>query len=221
MPRNTTVKISKEHLILCEGRDAYEFLIRYLNSSALSGTPGFSNDIQVMDFGGNSELPAYLELVQLSPGFDMVTSLTVIRDAETDADAAVNEIRKALKNANFPVPEKPHIWAGSSPKIGFLLFPTCDHSIKNGTLEDLCLSILSENHSQNILYEIDFFLHTLEKHHNRKFPRIFKNRLHTYLSTHNDYVSCKIGEAAAIGAFDWNSSALDALRDFLSEALLP
>lgn len=221
MPRNTTVKIIKEHLILCEGRDAYEFLIRYLNSSALSDTPGFSNDIQVMDFGGNSELPAYLNLVQLSPGFNMVSSLMVIRDAETDAGTAIKEIKNALNNANFPVPESPHTWIGSSPKIGFLLFPTCDHCVKNGTLEDLCLSILSEDSSKNILHEIDVFLHTLEEHNNRKFPRIFKNRLHTYLSTHNDYVSCKIGEAAAIGAFDWRNPALDALRSFLSEFFLP
>lgn len=56
MPRKTNTKILKENLIFCEGRDEQEFLIQYLNSTALSYESGFSNDIQVIDFGGNSEL---------------------------------------------------------------------------------------------------------------------------------------------------------------------
>ena len=56
MPRKTNTQILKSNLILCEGRDEQEFLIQYLNSTALSNTPEFSNDIQVIDFGGNSEL---------------------------------------------------------------------------------------------------------------------------------------------------------------------
>ena len=81
-----------------------------------------------------------------------------------------------------------------------MLFPTCDPAPGNGTLEDLCHS----------------FLTLLEKK-GREFPRIFKNRLHTYLSTNDRYVSLKIGEAAPAGAFDWNNTSLNALRDFLSE----
>ena len=45
MPRKTNSKIVKEHLILCEGRDAQEFLIAFLNSKALAENPAFSNDI--------------------------------------------------------------------------------------------------------------------------------------------------------------------------------
>jgi hypothetical protein len=97
-----------------------------------------------------------------------------------------------------------------------VLFPTCDPAPGNGTLEDLCLSCLSESESASILEEIDSFLTLLEKK-GREFPRIFKNRLHTYLSTNDRYVSLKIGEAAPAGAFDWNNTSLNALRDFLSE----
>ena len=44
MPRKTNDKIRKEYLILCEGRDAEEFLITYLNSKALEAVSAFSND---------------------------------------------------------------------------------------------------------------------------------------------------------------------------------
>ncbi len=64
MPRKTNNKILKEHLILCEGRDEQEFLIQFLESDTLSFLPGFSNDIQVMDFGGNSELLKHLTILK-------------------------------------------------------------------------------------------------------------------------------------------------------------
>ena len=62
----------KGHLILCEGRDELFFLIAYLNSAHLSATPGFSEDIQVMDFGGNSDLLEQLKVLKVTPGFDEV-----------------------------------------------------------------------------------------------------------------------------------------------------
>ena len=55
-----TKRIIKEHLIICEGRDAFEFLIAFLNSPTLQYDKRFSNDIQVFDFGGNEQLEKYL-----------------------------------------------------------------------------------------------------------------------------------------------------------------
>ena len=52
-------KIVKKHLILCEGRDAEEFLITYLNCNELLSIPEFSNEFQVMDFGGILNLSNY------------------------------------------------------------------------------------------------------------------------------------------------------------------
>jgi hypothetical protein len=59
----------------------------------------------------------------------------------------------------------------------------------------------------------------LENYRREPFSRIFKAKLHTYFSVHNDYASLKIGEAAAAGAFDWNSPVLDPLKNFIQEIL--
>ncbi len=219
MPRKTNTKILRENLILCEGRDEQEFLIQYLNSDALSFLPGFSNDFQVIDFGGNSELPQKLAILKNMDGFEKLKSLLVIRDAETNAKTACSEIRIALQKNDFPVPAEPHCWEGKSPRVGFVLFPACDNTAQNGTLEDLCLSILSDSFAFDTLEQIDAFLNNLEKHRQKAFRRIFKAKLHTYFSVHNDYVSLKIGEAAAAGAFDWNHVALNSLKKFLQEVL--
>lgn len=219
MPRKTNTQILKKNLILCEGRDEQEFLIQYLNSTALSFVPGFSNDFQVIDFGGNSELSRKLTILRKMEGFESLKSLLVIRDAEADVETARNEVQRALRGNGLPVPAKPHCWEGQTPQVGFVLFPTCDDVAQSGTLEDLCLSILSDSFAFDTLEQIQVFLDNLEKRRQKPFARMFKTKLHTYFSVHNDYVSLKIGEAAAAGAFDWDNAALNPLKNFLQEVL--
>lgn len=219
MPRKTNKKIEQKHLILCEGRDEQEFLISYLNSAALSDIPAFSQDIQVIDFGGNSDLSAYLQLLQNSENFEKVESLLIIRDAERNVERAVCEVKSALLKNNFPAPCSPHVWEGQFPKIGYLFFPTCDIVPKEGTLEDLCLSILSGSNAPCLIKEIDLFLEQLKSNCQIQVARPFKTKLHTYFSICNEYVSLKIGEAARAGAFDWSSVRLEPLKNFLLEVL--
>ena len=80
--------ISKPHLILCEGEDATQFIIEYLEYLRRR-EKGFENFL-ALDFGGNEELPNFLFDLQVYPGFDIVTSMTVIRDSEVDHDSAIN-----------------------------------------------------------------------------------------------------------------------------------
>ena len=222
MARETNKRIQKEHLILCEGKDAENFLIYYLNSEALKEHPIFSNDFQVIDFGGNDDLPKFLDAINGYPGYDVVSSLLVIRDAERDAEKAKRDVRTAFCKADFPIPECPHEWKegkkeSKSLKAGFLLFPTCDNNPTEGTLEDLCLHILSEEKGEVILTAIEEFMLSLHEKYGREFPHEFKTKLHTYFSVTDDYVSMKVGQAAKKGAFDWNSPKLEPLKNFLLE----
>ena len=219
MPRKTNTKIMKRHLILCEGRDEQEFLIAWLNSAALHSVPAFSEEIQVIDFGGNQDLPAYLRLLQNAENFDKVRSILVIRDAEKDAKRAVCEIQESFHKNDLPVPETPQVWENGVPKTGFLLFPKFDREPECGTLEDLCLSLLSDPNASCLTKEIDAFMSALEERCRLVFRRPFKTRLHTYFSIHNKYVSLKIGEAANAGAFDLDNKSLEPLKNFLLEVL--
>lgn len=219
MARRTNDKIRARHLILCEGRDAEEMLIAYLNSEELKEEPAFSNDFQVMDFGGNEDLARFLALLQKMEGYDRVSSLLIVRDAERDADTAIREIRGVLCRQGLAAPEGPHRWQGDMPKVGYLLFPTCAAESIPGTLEDLCLSILAEADRDELLGDIQRFIDQLSADRGRTFPREFKTKLHTYFSITDAYVSLKMGESARVGAFDWASEQLRPLRDFLTELL--
>ena len=86
-----------------------------------------------------------------------------------------------------------------------------------GTLEDLCLKILSEKDNKSILTVINAFLNKMESSFERNYRRKHKNKLHTYLSSSDKYVSMPIGIASSAGAFDWGSNELEPLKEFLAE----
>ncbi len=216
MPRNTNDRIIKNYLILCEGRDAQEFLIAYIHSDALKSDPRFENNIQVMDYGGIDDLTNRLGIIMKMSGFSSVHHLAILRDAETDAAAAISSIQSSLRRNSLPVPDHSNEWKKHEISIGFSLFPSFD-STTDGTLEDLCLSIVAEERWDLFQNSIINYLHTVKDTFGKELPREFKNVLHTYFSSTNDFVSLKIGEAAKAGAFNWNHEALTSLRDFLAK----
>lgn len=209
-------QIKKSFLILCEGKDAEQFLIYYLGNDKLAHDPRFSNDIQVFDFGGNTDLCSFLLNLKNMDGFDRVSSLAIIRDAEKDYDKACREVRSAFKHCDFISPQQCGTWETdiSGIKIGFILFPLNNGA---GTLEDLCLSILSEENSKDILSSIKTFLSEMEASYGRVYHRKHKNVLHTYLSASDKYVTMPIGIASKSGAFDWASKELEPLLRFIKE----
>jgi hypothetical protein len=200
----------KSHLILSEGRDAQEFLIYLLQS--LTSENLLFDDFQVLNFGGNAQLNQYLKILPNRPGYEHVKSIAVIRDAEKDADCAIAAIKSAFSSNKFAVPAKPFNPAKTSvPATGFVIFPNCCENPENGTLEDLCLKILSKEDAQLILNTTDSTLENYKK----QLKQLNKNRLHTYFSLTNEYVTLKIGEAANAKAFKFSGPEIDSLKSFL------
>ena len=209
-------QIVKSYLLLCEGRDAEGFLINYLNSNELAQDQRLSNEIQVLDFGGNNDLSNFLMNLKNMDKFDQVTSLAVIRDAEKDYAKACQEVSSSLKKCGFISSECCGTWAKNDAglNVGFMLFPLNKNA---GTLEDLCLQILSEHNNKTILSSIDNFLSVMESSYGRSYRRKHKNKLHTYLSSSDEYVTMPLGTASSAGAFDWDSDELESFKSFLTE----
>lgn len=204
-------RIEKKHLILCEGADAEGFLNNYLHSQVAEQ----HSLIQVANFGGNQEFRKSLELLRKTDGFSDLCSLLVIRDAETDAQAASDQVRFALEDYRFAAPKAQGEWKEGIPRTCFLLFPYLGRRIAPGTLEDLCLSILAESEADNVIGKIDTFLDTLHQDGLRTFSHPHKTRLHTYFSATNELVTKNIGLAAKAGAFNWSHPGLEPLKNCL------
>lgn len=209
-------EIKKPYLLLCEGRDAEGFLIQYLNSSALAQDQRFSNSVQIFDFGGNDDLCNFQMNLKNMDKFDSVESMSIIRDAEKDYAKACREIKGALQKCGFASPECCGKWIDDDTglRIGFELFPL---NKDVGTLEDLCLRILSEKENVSIQSAVDAFLAEMESSYGRIYPRKHKNKLHAYLSSTNEYVAMPIGVASKARAFDWSNNELETLKNFLVE----
>jgi hypothetical protein len=203
------------HLIFCEGKDEYFFLIRLLDYLKLKEL-AFA-DFCLYDFGGINELKINLRNIVKTDGFkENVQSLCILRDAETNATSACQSITAAFRDCGFAVPTGPCSRADGGcayPQIatGFALFPDFDDKPKSGTLEDLCLRILAKSDSKDVLAHADTTLELYKKH----LPQLHKNRLHTYFSLTKEFVSLKIGEAAKANAFRWDSPEINSLKTFL------
>lgn len=182
MPRPEPIE--KEKLILAEGKDAYHFFCHACNFYRET------QDVQVMHFGGNDDLPNFLLDLTNMDKYDEVNTIIIARDAETDAKAATDSIKHSMKQATIPVPERPFEYIRNATlKTAFMIFPGPQQ--KDGTLEDLCLLTVEND---PLLECVDGYLECA-KAKGEQFPRIHKNRLHCFLAGKDDSVGLPIGLA--------------------------
>lgn len=211
-------RIVRNYIILCEGVDTMNFLLYYLNSKELKDDERFSNDIQLLSFGGINELPLYIANLKSMEGFDSLKSILIVRDAETDVDMAVSMVKKALKNNGLPVPDSSSSWKNQPDnkiRVAFTLMPACSTEPVAGALEDLCWKILVNNADNEVRSDVREFVSQMKNKYQSISSHEHKSRLHTFFSVNENLISLKIGEASKTGAFDWKSPCLDPLKKII------
>ena len=211
-------KIDRKYIVLCEGIDAVNFLIQYLNSDVLIADSRFNKDIQVLNFGGIRQLYRYIKNLKKMDNFMDVKRILVLRDAETDINSAVDSVQSALRNNDLPVPDRCNQWKlGESLGTAFTLFPNCSGDMVEGTLEDLCWNILADKRAAEYRIDVQAFIEEIDNKYDSIKTFKHKSRLHAYFSAKDDFVSLKIGEAAKAKAFDWAHERLRSLRNLIEE----
>lgn len=193
--------IKSNKVILVEGLDAKLFFMYTLKHTGKEG------HAQVFDYGGITQLTNFLLNFKKIDGFEKITSILVVRDAECSASSAIQSINTSLKASQLLTKDlNPFQWHNSTPKIACMLFPGIDDSgniIQSGTLEDLCIKLIKD---QSTLNTIDSYIEDFEEKH-FSFSRKHKNRLHSAISLTNDFVGMKLGEATNAMYFDLTSKA--------------
>jgi hypothetical protein len=173
----------------------------------------------VIDGGGIGDLSRHVKMMLDLPNFSLIKTLTVIRDAETNAADSERSVQNLLKRHRFAVPSAactPRRPCGDERKVitGYALFPRFDKEAEDGTLEDLCLETLAKEDAEGRLRIVDDAISQVGEKFG-KLSRRHKNRLHTYLSLTDEFVTQKLGESAKTGAFDFQATALEPLKNFL------
>lgn len=206
-------QIEKPHLILCEGADATYFIIEYLKYLIKNGENEFGS-FQAMNFGGNEELPRFLKAMPNLPNYGTLNSVTIVRDAESNYNGAVQSLSNLLQSLGFSVPLKSNeIKQLANIKFAFSLFPSLSEHREDGTLEDLYIKNLVDL-SCDLSNEIDSFLDRIQLQ-GRKIPRKHKSKLYTYFAVTDKFTSMKLAEAAGAGAFNFDCKELNSLKKLL------
>ena len=104
--------ITKESLLLVEGKDSRNFFEALCNHLSLS------QQLQIMNFGGVEELRGFLVGLCGQSGFRSVKRIGIIRDAEKDAAAAFQSVQASLRRIDLTVPNEPEQCSGTQPAVG-------------------------------------------------------------------------------------------------------
>lgn len=222
--KNTEIKPNTKHLILCEGADEKWFFIWFLDY--FKKKPGYYkyNEIQIEDIGGNDDFVAKLGVWKLVSGFDNLKTVGIIRDAEKNADSALQSIQHCFSDNSMPEPQDCFELTenkSSSIKTVFGILPGTKNGNKwdNGTLEDLCLKILKDPQSSEKISLIYGYLRQVQDNFKYEIKHIHKAKLHTYFSSNEPFIGSKIGEAAHYGAFDFESDYLSNFKKMFDEII--
>lgn len=188
--------------LLVEGKDAPPLLYKLLRLEQIEG-------VQVQDFGGVDELGAFLKALRNAPGFrDLVHTLGVIRDAETNPRRAFQSVCSALMHAGLPVPAHPSEFTAGYPRMGIFILPGRDAP---GMLDTLCLESVS---SDPAIECVNGFMACLTHTSGLPPANPTKARLYAFLASRRR-PNLRLGEAAEADIWDLNAPAFAALRDFL------
>jgi len=164
--------------------------------------------VQVQDFGGNNELRNFLHTLKVTSGFDIVISIGIVRDAESNPSNAFKSVCTALNNEGFYQPSQPEKFEGANPRIGVLILPNAEEC---GMLETLCLQSVSNDPSVKC---IDDYFDCLKKVGFSP-KTIDKAKVQAFLASRERTIWL-LGVAAQCGYWQWDSPAFDHVKRFLA-----
>ena len=194
--------ITTERLLLVEGTDDERFFIPLLRWIGI-------NDIQVQRYFGDEWLNV-IKVIPKQSGFNGVTSIGVVRDADEDAGAAFESVCAGLRQAGLPTPQAPLHPTNGSPKVAVAIIPP--HA-KRGALEEMCLQSVAGYLSLQCVEE---YIVCLRARSVSLPSALGKVRLHAFLSAKPN-PDAKLGEAASFGYWPFESPAFAQIVQFLKD----
>jgi hypothetical protein len=186
--------------VFCEGKDDVAVMRGLASHLKL--------DIQVEEYGGKSNLANFLRTLPKRPEFtqQQVSSMAVLRDADSNAAATFTSVRDTLIQNNFEAPDVDGTFTEAAMRVGVFIIGV------NGTgmIEDLCLKSVSDQPEYSCVDS--YFDCIAQKSARSNFSS--KGKVRVWMASHEDF-EYYIGKAADKGYWPWDNFAFDALKNFL------
>ncbi|RLG29966.1 hypothetical protein DRO03_05870 [Methanosarcinales archaeon] len=187
-------------VIAVEGTDEVYFfdaLLRHLKIA----------DAEVRDVGGKDQFKSKLPALVRMSGFSDVRFLAIIRDADSDADAAFDSVRNILRDQQLDPPGQMNQFSNSNPGIGIFIMPG---NSDTGMLEDLCLKTVGEHPAMEC---VNAFIDCASGLNDP--PKIAaKAKAQAFLAA-MPKIANSVGVGAQKGYWNLDSDELDNLRSFM------
>jgi hypothetical protein len=135
--------ITKPKLLLVEGKDEVELFDKLLTDLGLA-------DIDIWDIMGKTKFRENIEALPRLSGFDRVTSVGIVTDADKQPKGAFDSICDALEAAGLPRPTTPLQSVGDAPQVAIMILPGREAP---GMIEDLCLESVADDPAMPCLEE--------------------------------------------------------------------
>ena len=197
--------ITKPIQLVVDGKDPVGFF------SALIDNMNLTDQIDVQDYGGVSELSHFLSALSDAPRFrEVVTSIGIVRDAEASGvTSAFQSVRSAVQRPGWAAPVGPMEPAGNNPRVNVLILPDNENP---GMLEDLLLRAVEEDAAMPC---VDTYFECLGKEATVP-SNESKARAHAFLAS-RARPDVSVGVAAQKDYWQLDSSIYDQVRRFLHQ----
>ncbi|KJR40956.1 hypothetical protein MCHI_003150 [Candidatus Magnetoovum chiemensis] len=205
-----TPNIIKEKLLIVEGKDEVNVFTKLLNHLEI-------DTIQIFDIGGKDRFKKELIFLKDVPGFDTVTALGVIRDADNDANIAFQSVAGTLKCCGLTPPDKHNTFSNNipselSPKTCVFIISRDDNQ---GMLEDLCLASVENKPAMKCVIALCECISELWIYERIAAPKnIAKAKTQAYLACMPD-IAGSIGVGAEKSYWNLDNRAFDKLKSFI------
>jgi hypothetical protein len=160
--------IAHPRVLLVEGEDEVHFM------GAMTTHLGLT-DIDIRQFKGVTKLPSFLPNLKRTSGFNVVTSLGIIRDADSCPDSAFQSVATILEQNGLNAPAAPVIRSQGTPAASVLILPDPG---SHGALEDLCLRSMPHDPA---LECVDAFTDCIAAARERVAAELPKSRVRAFL----------------------------------------
>lgn len=196
-----TLKITNPYVVLVEGKEEELFF------AAILRTLNLQDQVQILPIAGKTKLPQSLKTLRNAPNFHTVTSLGIVRDADSDSQAAFQSVCDALAKADLPVPPRPLETVGAKPQVAVMILPGANQS---GMLEDLCLAAVQNDPAMPCVQQ---YFQCLRQTIQLDSPSS-KAKALVFLAS-KPVPNLRLGEAAQKGYWPLEHQAFDQIRNFL------
>ena len=188
-------------LLLVEGNDDARFFAAFLRHLG-------RNDVRILPVRGKDNFAPFLTTLPSLSNFASLRVLGVVRDADANAQSALQSLQGSLRRAGLPVPNRvfePAQEGGLT--VSMAILPDGSDA---GDLEELCLRSVQDRPAMTC---VDQYMGCLANAEGTT-GQASKARLHAFLAAGDD-PDRRIGEAADAGVWDWDSDVFRQLADFL------